>query len=86
MKYTVIANQDTLEFLLSCSARDQRKAAKALYDLAENPQQMGDHEEPDAVGRLLQVKRTGPYLVKWWVDDWAREIRVVLVRKLRVNR
>lgn len=85
MKFTFVASQRTLDFLLSATARDRRAVAKLLEELAAAPYQQGDYEEMDETGRPVQVKRLGPYLVRWWMDDLVREVRVTRMEKIKLG-
>lgn len=64
-------------------ARRQRHAIEAFLDhLASHPATPGDFQERDATGRMHQSTLIEEAVVTWWVDDAAREIRVVEIEAI----
>lgn len=82
MIYRAVADQETLDFLFACTPKDRQTLAQLLRGLASNPFQPGDFEEADSVGRPVQIKLFGVFLVTFWPGHAAKEIRVVRVQKV----
>ena len=54
--------------------------------LKKNPYQPGDFIEHDDVGRPLDVKVFGSFLLTYWRDALVKELRIVEIERVRINR
>lgn len=61
---------------------DQRKLATILDQLKTTPFRRGDLQEPDATGRVNEVLVVGEWLVTYWPDHAARELRIVRLERV----
>lgn len=60
----------------------QRKLIGLLYQLAENPSQIGDYSDQDDTGRDIQFIVIGDLLVAFWADHAVRELRIVVIEEI----
>jgi hypothetical protein len=67
---------------LAASARlRQRRLLRLLDELRGDPFRSGDFREVDAYGRANEVLLVDEWLVTFWCDHAAREIRIVRLEK-----
>jgi len=79
--WKAVLDDSAVEFLLSCRA-PQRQTLIAFMDrLRANPCMSGDFVESDDTGRELQVKLHREFLVTYWIDHPAKEIRIVEIEE-----
>jgi len=53
-----------------------------LFQLSENPNQIGDYSEPDASGREVQFIRIREQLIAFWADHAVKELRIVDIEEI----
>jgi hypothetical protein len=70
-------NETSLHFLLAIKARDRQKIIHALETLAVEPLQKGDFEGKDDIGRSIQIKAAGSFLISFWPDIFVCELRII---------
>ena len=58
-------------------AKRRVKLLQLCEHLARHPHQSGDYHESGLTGRIYQLKLCDDLLITWWVDDAAREVRIV---------
>lgn len=63
--------------LLGLSKRRQRTLSDILFRLASFPNQQGDYLLSDGSGRDVQYIMIGNYVIGFWPDHPARELRIV---------
>jgi hypothetical protein len=78
--YKVLVVLDFLK-LARPSRHDRDQLLSFLEALEKNPFQLGDFEEPDDVGRSIQIKIIGAYAVSFWADHAVKEVKVVKIEK-----
>jgi hypothetical protein len=82
--WKIVLDEEALGFLLACRIAERRKLFTALESLKKNPYQPGDFIEQDDVGRPLDVKVFGSYLITFWRDSFVNELRVVEIERVRL--
>jgi hypothetical protein len=80
--YEPVLSSKAAAFLVSLSKPRQRKLIGLLYQLADNPSQIGDYSEPDQSGREVQFLIVRDILIAFWADDAVREMRIVDIEEL----
>ncbi len=75
--YEPVLSSKAAAFLVGLSRGRQRKLIGLLFQLADNPSQIGDYSEIDETGREVQFILIRDLLVAFWADDAARELRIV---------
>ena len=63
--------------LVGASRREQRRLADVLESLKADPFQQGELRERDASGRINEVRLADGWLIAYWTDHAAREVRIV---------
>ena len=81
-EWEVVIHEPTVRRLLACRQRDRENILTFLAGLAIHPDRRGDFTERDTSDRILQVVRTGRWLITYWSDHAVKEIRVVRIEKL----
>jgi hypothetical protein len=80
--YEPVLSSKSAGFLVALSQARQRKLIGLLYQLAENPSQIGDYSEPDDTGREIQFILVRDLLVAFWADHAIRELRIVDIEEV----
>ncbi len=62
--------------------RERENLLQIFHALAGTPYLKGEWLQKSKSGRQLQVRRFGRWLLRYWVDDPALEIRIVDVEKV----
>jgi len=81
-KHVYVADDAVMQFFAGRNKREREELLKIFRALAESPYQTGEWRQKTKSGRELQVKRFGKWLVNFWLDDPALEVRIVDVRKI----
>lgn len=81
-EWEVVIHEPTVRMLLACRQRDRENVLTFLGGLAIHPERRGDFTERDASDRILQVGRTGRWLITYWSDHAVKEIRIVRIEKI----
>lgn len=80
--YEPVLSSNSAAFLVAISKARQRKLIDLLYQLAENPSQIGDYSEPDETGREVQFMLVRDPLIAFWADHAVRELRIVDIEEV----
>lgn len=80
--YEPVLSSKAAAFLVALSKTRQRKLIGLLYQLADNPSQIGDYTEPDQTGREVQFIIVRDLLIAFWADHAVREMRIVDIEEL----
>ena len=75
--YEPVLSPKAMATLLGLPKRKQRALSDILFQLASFPSQQGDYILPDESGREIQYILVGNYVVGFWPDHSARELRIV---------
>jgi hypothetical protein len=77
-----ILNETSVEFLLTCKARQREKLINALQQLAANPAQREDYEGRDSTGRSICLKLIEGFFITYWCDHYVKEVRVIRIERI----
>lgn len=80
--YEPVLSSIAAAFLISLPKARQRKLIGLLYQLSENPSQIGDYSEPDETGREMQFILVRDQLIAFWADHPVRELRIVMIEEV----
>jgi hypothetical protein len=80
--YEPVLSSNATEFLLALTKRRQKIFIRLLYQLAENPGQIGDYSIQDETGREIQVLLIRDLIIAFWADDSAKEMRIVALEEV----
>ena len=75
--YTLVLHEEAARRLAIASRAEQKQLAVIIDDLKGSPFRQGDLQEPDAQQRVNEILLLGNWLVTFWVDHAAREVRIV---------
>ncbi len=70
-------SQEALAALLAAGATRRKLAARVIDRLCRFPERLGDCPIPGPDGRDNQVLLRDGLLLTYWIDDAAREVRIV---------
>ena len=76
---------EVVEFFQQRDGRDRKTIREALGSLREFPHNGKDLIERDPSGREHFVNFRGKFAIKYWIDEWEREVKVIDI-KLRDRR
>jgi hypothetical protein len=77
-----VLNQTSVEVLLSARAAERSRLMQFLHSLAEDPGKHGDFNAQDDVGRTVQIKALGLFMITYWADHAVREVRVIRIERV----
>jgi hypothetical protein len=80
--YEPVLSSKAAAFLVAISKARQRKLIGLLYQLADNPSQIGDYTESDETGRDVQFILVRDLLIAFWADHAVRELRIVDIEEV----
>ena len=75
--YEIVLHERAWESLAGVSSPEKRRVLAVLDRLKADPFRVGDFREPDATGRPNEVWLVEDWLVTYWNDRAASEIRVL---------
>ena len=76
-EYEPVLSSKSLATLLGLPKKKQRELSDILFQLASFPSQQGDYQLPDERGREVQYILVGNYVIGFWPDHSASELRIV---------
>jgi hypothetical protein len=80
--YEPVLSSQAVAFLLGLPKGRQRKLFHLIYQLSENPAQVGDYSLPDDAGREVQFLLMGDLIIAFWPDDAVQELRIVEISEI----
>ena len=80
-RYTV--DDAVLEVFATTTKRHREKLLRIFAQLTDNPFLRGDTTQHDSVGRPLQVKRFGEWVVTYWPEHLGEQVHIVALEHLR---
>lgn len=80
--YEPVLSAKASAFLVGLSKPKQRRLIALLFQLAENPNQIGDYSEPDDSGREIQFLLLRDLVIGFWPDHPVRELRIVDIEQV----
>lgn len=82
-EWKFVLDQRVFEFFNSTRGSARRKLAQAFVELQEHPMRQGTWRSRDEFGRTLDVELFGKFLIHYWTDIVAKEVRVVGIERVR---
>lgn len=79
--YEIVLHEEAWGALAASTRPKQRCLVRLLEELQADPFRAGDFREKDAEGRANEVWLVDDWLVTYWSDHAARQIRVVRLEK-----
>jgi hypothetical protein len=76
-RYSYAVAESVVRLLPVVSRRDRELLLKAFSALADDPFQRGDYFIRVSGQREVQMKRAGHWLIHYWADHGACEVRIV---------
>ena len=80
-EWQFVLNETAVGFLIACKVRQRDVLLKALQQIAANPYQRGDYEARDSAGRSVHIKQVEGFLITFWADSYANELRVICIER-----
>jgi hypothetical protein len=80
--YKFVVDDVVLEFFAGRSRSEREELLRFCQNLADSPNRKGEWRQKTASGRDLQVKRSGRWLIRYWVDDPVLEVRIVDIERV----
>ena len=77
-----VVDDAVLEFFAGRTRREREELLRIWRELAASPYRKGEWLQRTAGGRELQVQRSGCWLVRYWLDDPVREVRIVDIERV----
>jgi hypothetical protein len=81
-EHKFVVDDAVLEYFLERPKREREDLLRIFKSLAASPYQRGEWIQRTSSGRELQVKRFRRWIVRYWLDDPVREVRIVDVEKV----
>lgn len=75
--YEPVLSSKAAAFFVGLSKIRQRNLIALLFQLADNPFQIGDYSELDQSGQEVQFILVRDLLIAFWADHAVRELRIV---------
>ena len=75
-------SREAVAFVVGLSKKRQRLVLDLADQLARQPSKIGDFKSLDSAGRSIENIRLEGYLFSYWVDPWAREVRITEIVRL----
>ncbi|HEX4140087.1 MAG TPA: hypothetical protein VHY09_07045 [Candidatus Methylacidiphilales bacterium] len=69
-----------VEFARQLNRSDRNVIEKAFKSLEESPHNCKDLTERHLSGREHFVLYRGKFAIKFWIDDWEREVKVMKIQ------
>lgn len=77
--YEPVLSGAAAHYLAMLPRSKQRQGISLMYQLTENPSQLGDYSVTEESGRVLQNLMVGDWHFTFWADHSGKEIRIVEV-------
>lgn len=74
--WTYAIDGAVVDFLINCKTADRVRAVKVIRRLVDNPAIRPDGFLYDDTGRKISIARLGGFRIHFWVDHFAKQIRV----------
>lgn len=81
--YDFVLNENVFRAFLKTRGNDRNDLTRGFEWAANNPYSKGDEVTKDESLRSIQLKRFGRWMVAFWADHLACEVRIVSVIKLK---
>ncbi|MEA2604634.1 MAG: hypothetical protein QOF89_5626 [Acidobacteriota bacterium] len=77
LSYEIFVRHEVYQILQRVSADDRERFCYFVESLADDPFRAGDATTQDDTGRVVQAKVLGRFVLFYWADHAAKEVRVV---------
>ena len=74
-----VVHQQALESMEAMRAAERQRVRKALRELINDPFQRPDMEQRSPRERTCFIKVVGPFRIRYWLDDFVKEVRIVSI-------
>ena len=81
LDYDYSLDREAVVELLKCLPRERRLLVDAFATLARHPTTRGDYSFVSADGRENQVVDLGAFVVTYWTDHAARNVRILVLER-----
>jgi hypothetical protein len=81
-EYEPVLSAKAWEFLCSLPRKRQQRVIRLIQQLAEQSWRLGDYRTTDNAGRFLENIRLNGFLITYWTDGPAGELRVIDIAEL----
>jgi hypothetical protein len=80
--YEIVLHEEAWAALAAAGRAKQRRIFQTLDEVKNDPFREGDFQEMDATGRVHQVLLMDDWLITYWTDHGACEVRVVRLEQV----
>lgn len=80
--YRFIIHSDAFRLLLAYRSEEREILCDFFQYLASNPSLVGEYEERDREGHVYEVIQVRRWLVTFYTDHAAKEVRIVRIEQL----
>lgn len=77
MKHRLLVAYEVILFLESLGKVEQRRIRRQFLLIAETPDRFADFQEPDSVGRMVDIHLCGKFAIKYWADLADRQVKIL---------
>ena len=81
-EHTFVVDAAIVEYFGHCSKLEREELLRIFHALAKSPYQKREWIQRTKSGREIQVKRVGPWLISFWLDEPVLEVRIVDVKRV----
>jgi len=78
--FTLTVVYEIFDFVGQQNRIDRTAIRKAFDLLKESPHRCRDLVEKDDLGRDYFIHLTGKFAIKFWIDEWEHEVKVIYIR------
>jgi hypothetical protein len=82
-RWKLVLDESAFRFFVSRPAAERTALLRALEKLLEAPRSDSDYQTRDSTGRELQVRASKPFLITYWHDEFAKELRIVDLERVQ---
>jgi hypothetical protein len=75
--YEPVLSAKAWELLSSLSRKRQQRLIRLIRQLADYPYRLGDYQTRDSTSRTLENLQIDGFLLTYWTDGPARELRIL---------
>lgn len=79
----LVLDESVMRYALAAPPKLRSRLVAHLEQLQRSTTEPPDFREQDATGRWLNVKALRPFLITYWLDGPADELRIVDVQTVR---
>lgn len=79
--YKLFLRLEAIEALKTTRRPQRRQISTFIDGLESHPDTTGDYNERDDTDRLIEIKVVGQFVITFWADHAAKEMKVVDIRR-----